>query len=346
MRDCNGSIEENEVALVAHTPNTTVPDLGSYDKILACVSGGKDGLASVLLLLEAGVSPDRIEIHHHLVDGEGPTFMDWPVSRSYVHKLGEALGIRTIDSWRQGGFLREMLRDNQSTAAVSFQTLEGDVVTVGGTRGPKDRRRKFPQVTANLKQRYCSPACKIDVFSRILTNDLRFRGQRILVITGERAEESPGRANYAKFEKHRDDLRNGRGYTRHIDHWRPVHAFTEEQVWDVIKRHRINPHPAYHLGWSRMSCRTCIFSGPNEWATVRLQMPQAFEPIAQYEREFGLTIQHSESVDEQADRGVPHICQLEMLLLAESENYYAEIIVPEGTWVHPAGAFKKGNGPC
>jgi 3'-phosphoadenosine 5'-phosphosulfate sulfotransferase (PAPS reductase)/FAD synthetase len=184
------------------------------------------------------------------------------------------------------------------------------------------------------------------VFARILTNDLRFQGQHVLVVTGERAEESAARAKYAVFEPHRADLRDGCNYKRHIDHWRPVHGFTEIQVWDVLKRHRVNAHPAYHLGWNRMSCRTCIFSGPNEWATVRLHMPGAFQPIAQYEREFGLTIQHGESVDEQADRGVPHICQLEMLLLADSENYYAEIIVPEGTWCYPAGAFKKGNGPC
>ncbi|CAN7640256.1 phosphoadenosine phosphosulfate reductase domain-containing protein [Massilia sp. LjRoot122] len=346
MRDCNGSIEEREVGPLARPSQKDLPDLGSYDKILCAVSGGKDGIASLLLILEAGVPKDRIEIHHHLVDGKGPNFMDWPVSSSYVRKLGEVLGIRVIESWREGGFLREMLRDGQSTAPVSFETLEGEVVTVGGTRGKPGRRRMFPQVTGNLQQRYCSPALKIDVFSRILTNDLRFRGQRVLVVTGERAEESANRANYAVFEKHRDDLRDGRAYTRHIDHYRPVHAFTEIQVWDVLKRHLINPHPAYHLNWSRMSCRGCIFSGPNEWATVRLYMPGAFEPIASYEREFGVTIKHGESIEQQADRGIPHICQLEMLLLAESENYYADIIVPAGTWSYPVGAFKRGNGPC
>lgn len=346
MRDCNGSIEEIEVAPVVPPSLKDLPDLGSYQKILCAVSGGKDGIASLLLLLEAGIPKERFEIHHHLVDGQGPNFMDWPVSASYVQKLGEALGIPVVESWREGGFLREMLRDGEATAPVSFQTLEGEVVTVGGTRGKPGRRRMFPQVTANLAQRYCSSAVKIDVFSRILTNDIRFRGQRVLVVTGERAEESKNRANYAVFEPHRDDLRNGRGYTRHIDHYRPVHGLLELEVWDVLKRHRINPHPAYKLGWNRMSCRNCIFSGPNEWATVRLYMPKAFEPIAQYETEFGVTIKQGESVNEQADRGIPHICQLETLLLAESDDYYADIIVPEGTWAYPTGAFKKGNGPC
>jgi 3'-phosphoadenosine 5'-phosphosulfate sulfotransferase (PAPS reductase)/FAD synthetase len=348
MFDENFVEEELEVLDAAITHSDNGPDLASYQKILCAVSGGKDGLASLLLLLEAGVPREKIEIHHHLVDGMGPTFMDWPVSKSYVDCLGAAFGIPVLHSWRVGGFLKEMLRDNESTAPVSFQTLEGGLVTVGGERGPKGVRRKFPQVTANLQQRWCSSALKIDVFARILTNDPRFHGQRVLVVTGERAEESAARAKYAVFEPHRADLRNGRKVTRHIDHWRPVHAFSEAQVWEVLKRHRVRPHPAYWLGWNRMSCRNCIFSGPNEWATVRLHMPEAFAPVAQYEREFGFTIQHKESVDEQADRGVPHVCQLEMLLLADSKTYYAEIIVPEseGTWQHPPGAFKKGNGPC
>lgn len=77
MRDCNGSIEEIESAPVVLTSSTNLPDLGSYDKILCAVSGGKDGIASLLLLLETGIPKDRFEIHHHLVDGQGPNFMDW-----------------------------------------------------------------------------------------------------------------------------------------------------------------------------------------------------------------------------------------------------------------------------
>jgi diphthamide synthase (EF-2-diphthine--ammonia ligase) len=51
-------------------------------------SGGKDSLAAMLLLLELGVSPERIENHHHEVDGrEGSRLMDWPVTHSYMQKV-------------------------------------------------------------------------------------------------------------------------------------------------------------------------------------------------------------------------------------------------------------------
>jgi 3'-phosphoadenosine 5'-phosphosulfate sulfotransferase (PAPS reductase)/FAD synthetase len=343
MHDCN-VIEENSTAVTTAGALQHL-DLHSYDYFLHCNSGGKDSVASLLWLLEAGVDRNRIELHHQLVDGPDTPLMDWPVSRSYVDKLGEALGIPVYHSWRQGGFLREMLRDETRTAPVTFQSLNGAERTVGGERGPEGRRCKFPQVSADLKVRWCSGSLKIDVFARILTNDERFQGKRILVITGERAEESASRANYHEFEPHRTDLRNGVKVQRHVDHLRPIHKWPESKVWAIMEKHRVRPHPAYWLHYSRASCRGCIFNGPNEWATLRTHMPEAFHPIAAYEDEFGVTIHRTLTVNEQADRGVPHPCSLEMLLLAESTDYYANIIVEEGSWKLPPGAYKKGNGP-
>jgi len=346
MFDENFVEEETSTAVVEHVGAPVGPDLESYQHVLLCCSGGKDSVASLLALIEAGVPLHKIELHHQCVDGQTSTLMDWPVSTSYVDKLGAAFGLPVIHSWREGGIEKEMNRNGDRTAPVSFFTKDGQVRTVGGVRGKESVRRRFPQVSADLKVRWCSSSAKIDVFGMVLTNDPRFQNKRVLVVTGERAEESTNRANYQTFEPHRSDLRDGIKVKRHIDHWRPVHGWTEAQVWEIMKRHRINPHPAYWLGYSRASCRGCIFSGPNEWATVRTYMPEAFAPIAAYEKEFGVKIHRSLTLDEQADRGVPHICTLEALLLAESKEYYAAIILPENeVWTLPPGAFKKGHGP-
>lgn len=344
MRDCN-VIEDNPAgATVASAFNLQDLDLLSYDLALVCHSGGKDSMAAMLWLLEAGFPKDRIELHHQLVDGTTSSLMDWPVSRSYVDKVGEAFGIPVFHSWREGGMEREMCRNGERTAPVSWQTINGPVRTAGGDRGGETTRRKFPQTSANLSVRWCSAYQKIDVFARVLTNDERFQGKRILVITGERAEESVSRANYLEFEPHRTDLRNGVKVQRHVDHLRPIHKWPERMVWAIMEKYRVNPHPAYWLHYSRASCRGCIFNGPDEWATLRTHMPEAFYPIAEYESDFGVTIHRTLTVNEQADRGVPHPCSLEMLLLAESQDYYANIIV-EGEWKLPPGAFKRGNGP-
>ena len=234
----------------------TLELLASYDKVIFMYSGGKDSTADVLYLKDLGVPIEKMELWHHDIDGRSGQFMDWPVTPAYCEAFAKALGIPIYFSWRQGGFLREMLRDDQSTAPVAYESPSGMVdaqrVDVRGGKGPKGTRLKFPQVSANLSTRYCSASLKIDVADIALKNQMRFRGIKTLVVTGERAQESPARAKYKTFEPHRSDLRNGKKYQRHIDHWRPGHAWKEEKVWDIIKQHKINVHPAYHLGRQRL----------------------------------------------------------------------------------------------
>ncbi len=141
------------------------PDLASYDRFVVAFSGGKDSIASLLTLLDAGVSASRIDCYHHDVDGAGPGFMDWPCTTAYCRAVTQALDVPLYLSWREGGFLREMLRDGTPTAPIRFQTPEGLVQQVGGAGQPGTRLR-FPQVTANLNQRWCSAYLKIDCATR------------------------------------------------------------------------------------------------------------------------------------------------------------------------------------
>jgi predicted phosphoadenosine phosphosulfate sulfurtransferase len=62
---------------------TRAPDLASYDRIIVAFSGGKDSIACLLTLIEAGVPASRIDAYHHDVDGAGPSFMDWPCTTAF-----------------------------------------------------------------------------------------------------------------------------------------------------------------------------------------------------------------------------------------------------------------------
>lgn len=323
------------------------PNIGDYDRFIVAFSGGKDSTACFLHLLDLKVPKDRIELWHHDIDGRegGALRMDWPSTRDYCHKFARAFGVRLYYSWKQGGFEGEMLRRDARTRPTSFETPEG-VGVAGGDRGELGTRRRFPQVSANLKERWCSPYLKIDVGAKAITNQRRFQTGKTLFISGERAEESLNRAHYAEFEPDRTDNRNGPKCPRWVDHWRPVHKWTEAQVWEIIERWRVNPAPAYHLGWGRLSCFMCIFGSPNQWASIQKIAPERFEQVAQYEDEFGCTIQRAESVQDRADRGTPYRMDPELIRIAMSEEYTAPIILPEGQWRLPAGAFGEKDGPC
>lgn len=326
------------------TSHQFIPDLDEYERIVVFHSGGKDSMACLLFLLDQGVPRSRIEIHHHDIDGRegGSSLMDWPVTRSYIEVMGCELGIPVFFSWKQGGFEREMLRDNCGTAPITFTRGDGTLVTMGGERSKANTRRKFPQVSASLQVRWCSGVLKIDVASRLLVNDPRFTEGKTLVITGERAEESANRAGYAVFEPDRSDNRLGRT-PRWIDHWRPVHAWKECEVWALIEKHRINPHPAYHVGFGRASCMNCIFGSSNQWATIREIAPIHFARIAAYEKEFGTTIHRKLSVNEQADRGTCHPTAHQWKEVALSTEYTPSFFIDP--WVLPAGAYGESCGP-
>jgi 3'-phosphoadenosine 5'-phosphosulfate sulfotransferase (PAPS reductase)/FAD synthetase len=318
------------------------PDLKSYQRILVMFSGGKDSLACVLHLLDQGVDKALIELWHHDVDG-GSRFMDWPCTTAYSRVVAKHLGIPIYFSWREGGFLREMMRDGDPTAPTRFEKPDGSMGVKGGA-GKPGRRLQFPQVSADLSVRWCSAYLKIDVASIAIKNQERFQGIRTLFITGERALESAARAHYKVFEPHRTDARAG-DLRRHIDHWRPIHAWTEKQVWEIVEKHGINPHPAYRLGWGRVSCFSCIFGSANQWSSIRKIAPDWFARVAGYERQFGKTIQRGRTISELADRGTPYPAVSDSSVVAEAmdENWSGSAIL--SPWKLPAGAFGENAGP-
>lgn len=317
------------------------PDLRSYDVIIVAFSGGKDSLACLLWLLDQGIPAETIELWHHSVDGgEGEsTLMDWPCTPGYISAVGQALGSKTYFSWREGGFEREMLREESPTAQTWFETPQG--LQVAGGKGKPDTRKRFPQVSADLSVRWCSSSLKIEVMSIAIRNQNRFLGSRTLVITGERAQESPSRAKYKILEPHRTHCKS-----RHVDHFRPVLLWDEKEIWSIIQKHRINPHPAYRLGFGRVSCACCIFSSANQWATLYKIAKEKVQKIIDYEKEFGFTINRNESIENRILKGTPYLTlDPELVKIALSTEYQERIILEEDEWLLPSGAYGESSGP-
>jgi 3'-phosphoadenosine 5'-phosphosulfate sulfotransferase (PAPS reductase)/FAD synthetase len=334
-----------QLSLKLNTTTEAQLNIKGYDRYLVAFSRGKDSIASLLALLDAGVERSKIELHHHLVDGrEGSDLFDWPVTEDYCRKFAQAMGIPIYFSWLEGGLEREMLRANQAKAATIYETPDTpEPQRIGGNSGKLGTRRKFPAMVADLRTRWCSSYGKIDVLAGLIRAQPRFHHSRTLVITGERAQESASRAKYQVFEPHRTDSRGRLG--RQIDHWRPVHRWSEKQVWGKLQEAKINPHPAYKLGFGRLSCARCIFSSPNQWVTNMEIAPKPTGRMVEYEQEFGHTIDERQSIGEKAGKGEVYraIAQYPKLVEIAIGREYSEPIFVE-KWEMPSGAFGEGNG--
>ena len=314
--------------------------LFSYDKYIVTFSGGKDSTACFLYLLEKGIPAEKIELWHHDIDGEGETFMDWEITRSYCEEFAKAFNVPIYFSWRDGGFLRELMRDNETTAGVYFETPEGlEYVAPVMLEKYKSTRLKFPQVSPNLSVRWCSASLKIDVFSRALANQSRFKGLKTLVLSGERAEESAARSKYKKFEPDRTNCKS-----RQVDRFRPVLKWKEKTVWKLIEKYRVVVHPAYYLGWGRVSCKYCIFGSANQFASAYFISPKQGNQIINLEIQFNTTIKRDIDLKALIQKGkVYNSVTDDLAAVATSKKYNLPIFT--NNWKLPAGAFGESCGP-
>lgn len=326
-------------------PSSLTLPLDMYDRIIVAFSGGKDSLACLLWLFEMGVPASRIELHHHLVDGrEGSQFMDWPITESYCIAVAKAFGLPCILSWKAGGFEGELTRDNAPTAEIKWLGLSGEGSK--GGNGPQGTRGKYPQVTSDLMTRWCSAYLKIDVGSRVICNDPSYQGKRVLVLSGERGEESAARGCYAISEPDRSDNRKGKRNARLVDRLRPIRDWKEEQVWAIIERWKVQPHPCYMLGFGRCSCAFCIFFSKNQACTARKVLPAQARKVVQYEQASGLTIKRKGTFTEHADAGEVYAGYTpKWAMVARSMEWPEHLPIILDHWTLPAGAYGESAGP-
>lgn len=344
--------------------NSNIDSPKIYDKYIVAFSGGKDSIACFLHLLDLGIDKNKIELWHCDIDGQGATFMDWEVTHSYCQRFSNHFGVPIYYAWKDGGFEREMTRENAKTAPTSFQCPDGTIKTIGGTRGKESTRRKFPQISGDLSVRWCSAYLKIDVCAAAIRNQDRFNGIKTVIISGERAEESLGpvkfkeyiqakengedfkafgRANYEILEVDRADNRNGKK-PRFVDRWRSVKDWSEVEVWDIIKRYGVVVHPCYYLGWSRCSCKFCIFGDKDQFASGYQISPKQGEKLVDYEIDFGVTLKRDKSLVDLITSGTPYASITgELATIATSYQYDGKI--QTDVWELPAGAYGEGCGP-
>lgn len=214
----------------------------------------------------------------------------------------------------------------------------GELEELGG------KRHKFPAKGGTHSGRWCSGNLKAAVQDSVTANlEETKHDKKILIVSGERRGESAGRSKYNEMEIHRT---NAEAKAHRIVHqWRCCIDYSEKDVWELLKRHHINPHPCYRIGWNRCSCMMCIFSTPRLFAGVKELFPDDYAALRHDEEVLGFTLDNKKNLDEFIGDTKSCVCwddrkAIHSILTGEftTDDIYIN------DWKYPVGAFHGADG--
>jgi len=121
------------------------------------------------------------------------------------------------------------------------------------------------------KKRYCTSMLKIFPLKQWLS--VNYPHEQVINPVGVRAAESRARAKLEEWE----DL-------DWATTWRPLLAWSEQDVIDIHTRHGLAPNPLYLRGAKRVGCWPCIFSRKKEIEMVARLTPERIDEIRELEK--------------------------------------------------------------
>lgn len=128
---------------------------------------------------------------------------------------------------------------------------------------------RFP----STKVKFCTIELKIQPMERQVQMPLLAEGHDIMSWQGIRADESPARANLVELEWKLTHSESG----AELWHYRPIHKWSADQVFEIAKRHGIKPNPLYLMGMGRVGCMPCINAGKDEILEISRRFPQVID---------------------------------------------------------------------
>ncbi len=248
-------------------------DLHSYDWIVLNTSAGKDSQAMldyVVRLVDAqGIDRAKLVVVHADLGR-----VEWKGTKDLAAEQAAHYGLRFEVVTRKG--------------RVHRGKHLGDLLEHVEERG------MWPSSTA----RYCTSDHKRDQVGRLHTQlvketGVKGRQVRILNCMGMRAQESPARAKLVSFKV---DKRNTNG-KRHVDIWLPIHGWSHDQVWSLIKKSGVRHHMAYDLGMPRLSCCFCIFAPKSALMLAGKHNPELLAEYVRIEKKIKHTFRQELSLE-------------------------------------------------
>lgn len=233
----------------------------NFDHVVVSVSGGKD--SSVLMQYALDNFPlEKIVCLHAVID------IDHKETKDTVRKQCDFFNmpLKFVKSVNKDGDEQDFL-DILVRPRIDRKTGE-------------KKENQFP----SMSSRWCTKALKTgpcDKFCRTLKG-------KVLVLVGERAEESAQRAALEAIRPDEDNSKPGRTVIK----FSPLLEMSEREVWSIINTNMIPVHPCYSQGFSRASCAICVFSTDKEIALAAKHQPEIVAEYIKAERKISHTFKY------------------------------------------------------
>lgn len=233
------------------------------------ISGGKDSAAMwILAKKELGV-----EVMPVFCD----TGNEHPLTYEYVDYLENQLGpVKRIkaDFSEKIARKRHTVQTKWRDEGISEEIIQKALEMLHPTGNPfLDLciwKGRFP----STKARFCTQELKIIPTLEQIYIPLLEQGDKVISWQGVRAAESTARAKLSE----REDTPEGYSINRPLLRW------SAREVFDLHKKHKIEPNPLYKLGMGRVGCMPCINANKAELYEIQRRFPEQVKRIAEWER--------------------------------------------------------------
>lgn len=232
------------------------------------VSGGKDSTALLIIArLERGLNVTAVF---------ADTGHEHEETYRYVEYLDKMMGpIKTVrnDFTKQIARKREYIKARWADDGVPAERIERALEVLQPTGNPfLDLclwKGRFP----STRRRFCSEELKHAPIREQIVEPLLFSGETVVSWQGVRAQESRARAHLDIVDEPEEGLIV----------YRPIIAWTADEVFDLHRKHGIPWNPLYEQGMGRVGCMPCIHARKGELREIALRFPTEIERLREWE---------------------------------------------------------------